>query len=393
MNNFTFYTPTKVVFGKDTEKQAGALVKEFGGSRVLVLYGTGSVIRSGLLKRVYESLDSEGLYYESLGGVVPNPRLSLVYEGIELCWKESLDFILAVGGGSVADTAKAIGTGVLYDGDVWDFYEKKVIPKATIPVGVVITIAATGSEMSNSSVITNEKGNLKRGNNKNDVVRPRFAIMNPALTCTLPEYQTMSGCVDIIMHTFERFFSHEKDTELTDCLALGVVKTVMHNAQILLKDPGNYNARAEIFWAGSLSHNNLTGCGRAGDWACHQLEHELSGMFDVTHGAGLAAIWASWARYVYKSDVSRFCKLAAEALNVPYNYEDPEQTALEGIDVMEAFFKSINMPTSISDMGIDLTEEQIKELGRSCSFNETRTIGGIQVLKREDMENIYRMAR
>lgn len=392
MQEFQYYTPTKVVFGKRTEGQVGALVKEQKGTKVLVHYGSGSVKRSGLLDRVFASLKEAGIPYVELGGVVPNPRLSLVYQGIELCKKEGVDFILAVGGGSAIDSAKAIAYGLKYEGDVWDFYLKKKAPEAAAPVGVVLTLAATGSEMSNSSVITNEDGWLKRGCNS-DLGRPCFAVMNPELTYTLPEYQTMSGCVDIMMHTLERWFSHEKDTELTDYLAEGVLKTVMHAAKTLLKNPEDYDARAEVMWAGSLSHNGLTGCGRAGDWACHQLEHELSGMFDVAHGAGLAAVWGSWARYVYKSDVDRFAKLAVDVLGVPYDYADPEKTVLEGIEAMEDFFRSIHMPVSLSELGIQATDEQIEEMAYKCSFQETRTIGGVQALGRRDMAEIYRMAR
>ena len=392
MNNFTYYTPTKVVFGKDTEREAGKLVRDFGGTKVLVHYGTGSVVRSGLLDRVCASLKEEGLEFIKLGGAVPNPRISLVYEGIELCRKENVDFVLAVGGGSAIDSAKAIAYGAVYDGDVWNLYLKKETPKAALPLGVVITLAATGSEMSNSSVITNEDGWKKRGLN-NDLSRPRFAIMNPELTYTLPEYQTMCGCVDIIMHTLERFFSHEKDTELTDYLAESVIKSVMHSAKILKKNPCDYNARAEVFWAGSLSHNGLTGCGRKGDWACHQLEHELSGMFDVAHGAGLSAVWGSWARYVLKDDVDRFVKLAVDVLNVPMDYDDPEKTALEGIEAMEDFFRSINMPVSISELGVELNDDIIKELSWKCTYMGTRKIGGLKILDQNDMEEIYRMAK
>ena len=392
MNNFQYYTPTKVVFGKNTESQVGALVKEQGCKKVLVHYGSGSVKRSGLLDRIFASLTEAGVEYTELGGAVPNPRLSLVYQGIELCRKEGVDFVLAVGGGSAIDSAKGIAYGVPYEGDVWDFYGKKLPISAALPIGVVLTLAATGSEMSNSSVITNEDGWLKRGS-KSDLGRPRFAVLNPELTYTLPEYQTMSGCVDIMMHTLERWFSHEKDTSLTDYLAEGVLKTVMQAAKVLLKDPQNYDARAEVMWAGSLSHNGLTGCGRAGDWACHQLEHELSGMFDVAHGAGLSAVWGSWARYVYKSDPDRFAKLFVDVLGVPYDYADPERTVLAGIEAMEEFFRSIHMPVSLGELGVEPSDEQIKELAYKCSFQETRTIGGIQKLGRADMEEIYRMAR
>ena len=383
MNGFQYYTPTKVVFGKDTEHQAGALVREFGGTKVLVHYGKGSVKRSGLLDRVFQSLDDAEIPWMELGGAVPNPHLSLVHEGIDLCRREGVDSI---------DSAKAIGYGVRYDGEVWDFYEKTAVAKESVPVGVILTLAATGSEMSNSSVITNEDGWLKRGYSS-DLGRPKFAIMNPELTYTLPEYQTMSGCVDIMMHTMERYFSHEMNTELTDHLAEGLLKTVIHQAKILQKDPQNYEARSEVFWAGSLSHNGLTGCGRAGDWACHQLEHELGGMFDVTHGAGLAAVWGSWARYVYRDDVSRFAKFAVNVMDIPYDYADSEKTALEGIEALECFFRSIHMPTSISELGVELTEEQIQELAYKCSHMDKRTIGGIKKLDRTDMEHIYRMAR
>ena len=392
MNGFQYYTPTKVVFGKDTEHQAGALVRGFGGTKVLVHYGKGSVKRSGLLDRVFQSLDEAEIPWVELGGAVPNPHLSLVHEGIGLCKKEGVDFILAVGGGSAIDSAKAIGYGVKYDGEVWDFYEKIAVAKDSVPVGVVLTLAATGSEMSNSSVITNEEGWLKRGYSS-DLGRPKFAIMNPELTYTLPEYQTMSGCVDIMMHTMERYFSHEMNTELTDSLAEGLLKTVMHQAKILLKNPQDYDARSEIFWAGSLSHNGLTGCGRVGDWACHQLEHELGGMFDVTHGAGLAAVWGSWARYVYMNDIPRFAKFAVNVMDVPYNYADPEKTVLEGIEALEDFFRSIHMPTNLRELGLDLTDEQIHELAFKCSFEDTRTIGVFKQLNMKDMEKIYMMAR
>lgn len=392
MKNFQYYAPTQVVFGKDTESQVGELVKAQNGTKVLVHYGTGSVKRTGLLDRVCASLDEAGIPYVSLGGAVPNPRLSLVYQGIELAKKEGVDFILAVGGGSAIDSAKAIALGMKYDGDVWDLYLKKSQAKECIPLGVVLTIAATGSEMSDSSVITNEEGWLKRGLHS-AFIRPRFAVMNPELTYTLPEYQTMSGCVDIMMHTLERYFSHEMDTELTDYLAEGLLKTVMHAAKVLLKDPKNYDARAEVLWAGSLSHNGLTGCGRTGDWACHQLEHELGGMFDVAHGAGLSAVWGSWARYVYHSDAARFAKFAVNVMGIPYDYADPEKTVLEGIEALENFFRSIRMPVSITELGVELSEEQVVQLAYKCTYMETRTIGGIQKLGKEDIEKIYRMAK
>lgn len=392
MNNFQYYTPTKVVFGKDTEQQVGTLIKEQGAKKVLIHYGGGSARRSGLLDRIECSLQQAGIEYISLGGVVPNPHLSKVREGIELAKKEGIDFILAIGGGSAIDSAKAIGYGIANEGDIWDYYEKKLTPTACAPIGVVLTLAATGSEMSNSSVITNENGWLKRGLNT-DLARPKFAVMNPELTITLPEYQTMSGCSDILMHTMERYFSHEKDTMLVDHLAEGLLKTVMENAKVLLNQPDNYNARAEIMWAGSLSHNGLTGCGRAGDWACHQLEHELGGMFDVAHGAGLTAIWATWARYVYLEDVERFVQFAVNVMGIENNSSAPEKTALEGIQAMEQFFHEIHMPINLKELGLTLTEDQVKELAQKCSFFGKRTIGTFKVLQISDMEEIYRRAK
>ena len=392
MLNFEYYTPTKVVFGKDTEKQAGELVKAFGGTKVLVHFGGQSAKKSGLLDRICNSLEEAGLSYVTLGGVVPNPHLSKVYEGIELCKKEGVDFILAVGGGSVIDSGKAIGYGVANEGDVWDFYAKKRTAKACLPIGAVLTIAAAGSEMSNSSVITNEDGWLKRGYN-DDVSRCKFAVMNPELTYTLPAYQTASGCVDILMHTMERYFTKAENTMLTDSVAEGLMRTVIYNAKVLAEDPENYDARAQGMWAGSLSHNGLTGCGTEGDWASHQLEHELGGMFDVAHGAGLAAVWGSWARYVYKEKPARFAQFAANVFNIPWNSSNLEQMALDGIQAMEAFYRSIHMPTSLAELGVNPTEEQIQELAKKCSFMGKRTVGTFKVLQIPDMEAIYRMAR
>ena len=392
MKNFVYYTPTRVVFGKNAEAETGRLVKEQGCQKVLLHYGGGSVKRSGLLERIEDSLRENGVSYVSLGGVVPNPRLSKVYEGIALCRQEGVDFILAVGGGSVIDSAKAIGYGLANDCDVWDFYAKKAVPKACAPIGAVVTIAAAGSEMSDSSVITNEDGWLKRGCNS-DLCRCRFAVMNPELTYTLPAYQTACGCADILMHTMERYFTTDKNAELTDQIAEGLMRTVIHNAKILVERPDDYNARAEVMWAGSLSHNGLTGCGVAGDWASHQLEHELGGMFDVAHGAGLAAVWGSWARYVYREDVQRFAQFAVNVMGVEPGGCSAEELADKGIEAMEAFYRSIGMPTSIHEMGVDVTGEQLHELAYKCSFGNTRTIGNFRKLAMEDMEKIYTMAR
>lgn len=392
MENFQYFTPTKVLFGKGTEEKTGELIKEQNCKKVLVHYGSNSAKKSGLLDRIFDSLKQEGIDYVSLGGAVPNPRLSKVYEGIELCLKEGVDFILAVGGGSAIDSAKAIGYGAVNEGDVWDLFEGKKEPAGCLPIGVVLTIAAAGSEMSNSCVITKEEGWLKRACNT-DYGRCRFAIMNPELTYTLPQYQTQSGCADILMHTMERYFSGENTMELTDSISEALMRTVINNALILMEEPENYEARAEIMWAGSLSHNGLTGCGTTGgDWSSHQLEHELGGMFDVTHGAGLAAVWGSWARYVYKTSPSRFARFALKVMGVP-DYKEDDKTSLEGIKAMEQFYKSIGMPTSVREMGIELTDEQIHELAYKCSFENTRTIGRFQVLDMEDMKNIFTMVR
>ncbi len=392
MVNFQYYVPTKVVFGKDTELQTGALAKEFGASKVLVHYGGNSAVKSGLLERVCNSLKEANLPYVTLGGVVPNPRLSLVYKGIDLVKKEGVDFLLAVGGGSVIDSCKAIGYGVYNDCDPWLFYSKQAQAKGCLPVAAVLTIAAAGSEMSHSSVITNEDGWLKRGYST-DYARCKFAVMNPELTYTLPSYQTASGCVDIMMHTMERYFSHELHTELTDRFCESLIRTVMHNAQILMEHPTDYHARAEVMWASSLSHNGLTGCGTVGDWASHQIEHELGGMFDVAHGAGLSAIWGSWARYVYQENIAKFVQFATHIMDIPDTYGTLQEIALAGICAMEDFYRSIHMPTSLSELGIHPTDAQIEELSEKCVFFGKRTVGTFKVLKAEDIQKIYQAAR
>lgn len=393
MAGFTYYTPTKVVFGKETEQQTGELVKAAGAKKVLIHYGSGSVIRSGLLDRVKETLCKEEIEYVELGGVVPNPRLSLVYEGIELAKREGVDFILAVGGGSVIDSAKAIGYGMANEGDVWDFYDRKRTADACVPIGVILTIAATGSEMSDSSVITKEEGWVKRGYNS-DLCRPVFAIMNPELTMTLPDYQTACGCADILMHTMERYFTNGDQMEITDSMAEALLRTVMKNALILVNEPDNYDARAEIMWAGSLSHNGLTGCGSTDkDFATHGLEHEIGGMFDVAHGAGLTAIWGSWARYVYRDCLHRFSRFAVNVMQIDPKDKKEEMVALEGIEAMEEFFRKINLPVTMKELGIELTDEQIEELARKCSVACGGKKGSAKVLKESDMKIIYEMAR
>ena len=392
MRNFTYYTPTKVVFGKDAELQVAKLIQAEKCRKVLVHFGGKSAKESGLLDRSYHSLNVAGIDYVSLGGVVPTPRLSKVYEGIALCKKENVDFLLAVGGGSVIDSAKAIGYGMANECDVWALYSQKSRPSGCLPVGTVLTIAAAGSEMSDSSVITNDMTWQKRGLSS-DYSRCRFAVLNPELTYTLPPYQTACGCVDILMHTMERYFTTDKNTGLTDEISEALMRTVLHNAKILIDHPYDYAARAEIMWAGSLAHNGLTGCGRTGDWASHQLEHELSGMFDVAHGAGLAAIWSSWARYVYQTDAERFARFAVQVMGISEQSQTQEELALEGISAMERFYHQIGMPVSISELGVLLTEEQCRQLAYHCSFEGTRSIGGFRTLDQFDMEQIYKSAR
>ena len=391
MYNFNYYTPTKVVFGKNTEDKCGELVKEQGCKKVMIHYGSGSVKRTGLLDKVKASLDEAKIDYIELGGAVPNPRLSLVYEGIELAKKEGVDFILAVGGGSVIDSAKCIADGIANpDVDVWKFYMKEETPKAALPVGVILTLSATGSEMSASSVITNTELGLKRGFNSPGH-RPLFSICNPELTYTVSPFQTGCGAVDIMMHTLERYFSVGEDTPLSDRIAEGVLKTVIPAGKAALENPNDYEARASIMWAGTISHNDLTGLGRSVFMAVHQMEHELSGMDEkIAHGAGLSALWASWARYVYENNVSRFAQYAVNVWNIEMDFEHPEKTALAGIKATEDYFKSLNMPTSLRELNVD--PASFEELAEKCTNHGTRTLAGIKVLDKPDIIEIYKMA-
>ena len=393
MKDFNYYAPTEVVFGENSEEQVAALVKKYGGTKVLVHYGGKSAERSGLLDKICGLLTEGGIAFKKLGGVVPNPRLSLVHEGIKLCREEGIDFILAVGGGSVIDSSKAIAYGVPYEGEVWDFYLGKDKATKMLPVASVLTIPAAGSEMSEASVITNEDGDVKLGYS-NNLARPKFAIMNPKRTFTLPPYQTAAGVTDMMMHTMERYFTKDDDMDLTTDIAEAMLRSMKDAIFAVLKNPEDYRYRAQIMWGGSLMHNGLTGCGVTDDWATHQLEHELSGMFDVTHGAGLAAIWPSWARYVMHENLSRFVRFAVNVMDVPNDFTDPEGTALKGIEAMERFYHAIGMPINIKELiGKDITDEEIKEMTRKCSRNYQHTCGQLKVLKAEDMENIYKMAR
>ena len=393
MKDFSFYAPTEVVFGEKSEEQVARLVKKYGGKKVLVHYGGQSAIRSGLLVKIINQLQEAGIDFVKLGGVVPNPRLSLAQKGIELCRQKGIDFILAVGGGSVIDSAKCIAYGVPYKGNVWDFYLGKEKATKMLPVAAVLTIPAAGSEMSESSVITNEEGDVKLGYS-NNLSRPKFAIMNPRRTFTLPPYQTAAGVTDMMMHTMERYFTKDDDMDLTTDLAEAMLRSMKNAVFAVLKNPEDYRNRAQIMWGGSLMHNGLTGCGVDEDWATHQLEHELSGMFDVTHGAGLAAIWPSWARYVMHENLRRFVRFAVNVMDVPNDFTDPEGTALKGIEAMERFYHAIGMPINIKELiGRDITDAEIKEMTHKCSRDGKSTCGGLKVLEAKDMQAIYQMAR
>lgn len=391
-NNFTFYSPTEIVFGRGTHTETAAYVQKYHGTKVLVVYGSERVVKSGLMESIVAPMRAAGIGCHLLGGVVPNPHIGKVYEGIEIGKREGVDFLLAVGGGSAIDTAKAIAYGLAEpEYDVWELFARKRKARACLPVASVLTIAAAGSESSNSCVITNEKTALKRSYNDN-ISRPRFAVMNPELTLTLPDYQTESGCADIMMHTMERYFTSKGNMELTDAIAEALLRTVIKNAQILHKDPGNYDARAEIMWAGSLAHNDLTGCGNGGgDFVTHELEHEMGGMFDVTHGAGLAAVWPSWARYVCASILPRFARYAVNVMGVEPGATDAE-TAEKGIRAMEDFYRSIGMPTNMRELGIAPTDAQLRAMAASCAQACGGSKGSARVLFEEDMYNIYKMA-
>lgn len=389
MDNFTFYSPTYFTFGKGTENETGKYVRRFGGSRVLIHYGGGSVIRTGLLDRVKTSLEAEQIPYVELGGVRPNPRSGLVYEGIELCRREKVDFILAVGGGSTIDSAKAIAAGVPYDGDFWDFYEGKVVDEA-LPLGTVITISAAGSEGSPDSVITKEDGMFKRGAT-GEGLRPKFTVMNPALTQTLPPYQTACGITDILAHLYERYLTNTSEVGTTDRMIEALMMAMIHEGPRVIEDPDNYEARANIMWAGMMAHNNSCGVGRTQDWTSHDVEHELSALYDCAHGAGLAVVMPAVFRYNLKHNVMRFAQAAVRVWNCPMDFDDPEKTALAGIEALQKFLISIGMPKNFEELGAK--EEDIEKLAHSACYGNGRTgtIGGFVTLDQKDIENIYRL--
>jgi len=391
MNNFHFYSPTHFVFGEKTEQEAGSWIKRLGGRRVLIHYGSGSVVRSGLLDRIKASLDAETISYVLLGGAQPNPRAGLIYEGIDLCRKESVDFVLAVGGGSTIDSAKAIALGVPYDGDFWDFYREDIPVEQSLPVGVVLTIAAAGSEGSANTVVTHEKGMLKRAAG-GDCLRPRFSILNPELTFTLPAYQTACGATDIMVHLMERYFTNTEEVEMSSRLCEGLLLTMIKEVPRVLENPTHYGARANIMWTGAVAHTNLCGVGREQDWASHNMEHELSGLYDCAHGAGLAVIVPAWMSYVYKHDINQFARFAVNVWGCTLDESNPEATALEGIRKTKAFFSAIGMPTSFAEIGAK--EEDIPFLVK-MSLTETggrEALGRFVPLYAKDIEAVYRLA-
>ncbi len=388
MDNFNFYSPTFFAFGKDRENDCGELVKRFGGKKVLIHYGGGSVIRSGLLDRVKASLQKAGIDFIELGGVKPNPRSGLVYEGIELCRKEKVDFILAVGGGSVIDSSKAIAAGTIYDGDFWDFYEGKLITEA-LPIGTVLTISAAGSEGSPDSVITLEKGMLKRGAT-GDAIRPKFSVLNPALTQTLPAYQTACGITDIIAHLYERYLTNTTDVEVTDRMIEALILTMIYEGPKAVADANDYQARANIMWAGMMAHNNACGVGRTQDWTSHQIEHELSALYDCAHGAGLAVTMPAVFTYNMNHNVMRFAQIAVRVWGCQMDFNHPEATAKAGIEALRRFLISIGMPKNFTELGADAKD--IEKLARVCCYgdgSDSGTIGGFTPLNQKDVENIY----
>ena len=388
MENFTFYSPTFFDFGRSAEKNVANHIIKFGGSRVLLVYGGGSIKKNGLYSEVTGALSGGGLYFTELGGVKPNPRSGLVYDGIKICKNENIDFILAVGGGSVIDTAKAIAMGALYDGDFWDMFSGKRI-EAALPVGTVLTIAASGSEGSGNTVITHESKRKKWGTGS-DILRPKFSILNPELTFSLPAYQTAAGATDIIMHVCERYFSNTSDVEITDRLCEAILLTMIKETPKAIKNPKDYNARANIMWAGMLAHNNCCGVGRQQDWACHQIEHELSAFYDVAHGAGLAVVAPAWMKHVTAKNPAKFLQFALRVWGCEMDFDHPEKTVLEGIERFENFLKSIGMPTTLASLGAKNSD--IPKLVANMKIADGGTIGGYVKLDRFDVASILRLA-
>lgn len=388
MEGFQFQCPTKIVFGRGVENLVGEEVKKYG-DKVLFHYGGGSIKRIGLYDKIVESLKSAGVSFIELPGVKPNPRLSLVRKGIEVCRSSGVDFILAVGGGSVIDSAKAISVGVPYKGDVWDFYVDRAEPMEALPVGVVLTIPGAGSEASSSSVITNEE-DWRKLSLSTELLRPKFALMNPEITFSVPPYHTACGAADIMAHVMERYFTNVLHADLTDRLCEATLKTVIRNVSIVLREPENYDARAEIMWASTVAHNDLLGTGRIGDWATHIIEHELSGLYDVPHGAGLAVLFPSWMRHVYRNRIDIFVQFAVRVWNVEPDFQDPEKTVIEGIERLKSFFKQIGLPTTLRELGV--CDDRLEEMALRCTGSGRFKIGSFMKLGKDDVLSILRNA-
>lgn len=388
MNNFSFQNATKIIFGKGTEENVGEETK-LHADKVLLHYGGGSIKQSGLYARVTASLKKSGVAFVELSGVKPNPRLSLVKEGIKICRDNGIKFILAVGGGSVIDSAKAIAVGVPYSGDVWDFYDGKGVPKEALKVATVLTIPAAGSEASPSSVISDDEKQLKRGLTV-EIIRPVFSIMNPELTYTLPAYQTACGAADIMAHIMERYFTNTTDVELTDRLCEATMKTLINNVPQILKKPDDYASRADVMWTGCVAHNDILGTGRDGDWGSHMIEHEISAIYDVAHGAGLAVVFPAWMKYVYKHNVNRFVQFASRVFNVEIDFYNPEKTALEGIRRLEMFFENIGLPVRLSQMNIK--DDKISEMAAKSTQKDSFAVGNFVKLKTSDVAEILKLA-
>lgn len=393
MEKFKFYCPTEIIFGKDSELSTASLIKKYNGHNVLIVYGGGSVKRSGLLDKICQQLSNDNLSYMILGGVQPNPIVSFVNDAVKKAYQANIDFILAIGGGSVIDTAKAIAHGLKYpQNDIWDIWTKKLTLTNTTPMGSIVTLAAAGSETSDSAVLTNEQIGQKRGLST-PFNRPCFAIMNPQLTYSAPNYQKACGIADILMHTLERYFSKEQNNYLTDYIAEGLLKDVIAQAPIMINEPTNYIAHSEIMYAGSLSHNDITGLGRTKDFSVHKFGHELSAKYNATHGASLTAIWSSWARYIYQKDVQRFCHLGKILFNIDTLNKTDEIIALETIKHFEDFFTSLNLPINISQLvGKTLTDGELTYLTSMCTDNNTKTIGNFSPLNYQDVYAIFKLA-
>lgn len=371
MHNFIYNTPTKIFFGRDQERNIGKILKEYQAKKILLHYGKSSIKKTGLLSKIQQLLQQENLEFFELGGVEPNPKLSLVEEGIKLVKREKIDFVLAIGGGSVIDSAKSICVGAMVDFSPWQFSIHVKEPKSSLPLGVILTLAASGSDMSNSCVITNDKTKEKRGFNS-EVNRPKFAILNPELTYTVSAYQTACGVVDIMMHTLERFISNGEETPLTDAIAIGLLKAVYQAGKVVIQDPNNYEARSTLLWANSLSHNGLTSCGRSFVMSVHQLEHELSGMFDaVAHGAGLAVLWPAWAKYAYPMALKRFKILTYDFLEIQQT-DNLEKDILNGIAKLKNYFIELGMPSTLRELGVE--KKDLKQLSIDVTFQHTRVI-------------------